>query len=252
MNGLIVFEKYSFFEKVKFILGIIKKEEKKYNDRKIYIYKIPSINKKTFKRLIKKLKNDNIKNLAVENSFDREYLKLMENEFEIITKEKIFSKNLDKLLIKAANSMGIKKGTLSIGIKTDEKDIDFISILRESKNMLKCIFLYTKNVRDSEEKAEAFYKLSGVPIVVKEKMGENQCDILVFKSGDIVKPADSVRFIINLTQTPLNDSRCAEDIKVFTPEKLKVHNINNCIINELFELTFNVKGFVKKMLDTSS
>lgn len=250
MNGIVVTGKYTLTEKIKLLFGIIKREEKKYNNKEIYIYKIPSVNKRIYLRLIKKLKKDNISSLALENGFDKSWQKEFERDFNIINKEKIFADNLGKLIKKAANSMGIKKGSLSLGIKSDEADI--ISGLKELKNILKCIYLYTGNPGKVEKKTEEFYMSTGVPVVIKKEAGENQCDILVLKDNEISKPADSIRLIINLSKKPCYDSRSIEDIRVYTPFKLIGYGVNDCVVNELFGIDFNVKGFIKKMLDTDN
>lgn len=240
MNGLITVRESGLKDR---ILKNIKKDELSLNGKTVGIYKLPNINKKIAKKLIKKLKKDNIKKVAFEKGIDEETTKLFENNFYIIKKEEVLEENIDKIILKAARLLGIKKGKLRLGIYADCEEYQLLNSVKGLKDRLKCIFIYTDDIEKTIISADEFYDVTGVPVVVKENMSENQIDILIIK-GVLKNPLpDSVKIAVNLGKAPVKDERCIEDIRATLPPLLSSFNISHSVICSVFSSEFSINSF---------
>ena len=129
MNGIVMLKKSS----VK--TGFFISSENYLTGEKLKIYKIPKISRNVMKRLIKKLKRDNIKALAVDDNFKEEQILLLKENFEIADINKALLKNISRIIKKYAKSRGYTDGKIKVGILCDIS----LNILTDAKREIGCI-----------------------------------------------------------------------------------------------------------------
>ena len=141
-----------------FLFGKIRSEIRYINKTEVKVYSLLSLRPKVIKKLIKILKKDNIKKLAVDERIPNEVLKIPK-EIEIVN----FNIFLKKIIIyeirKIIRMNGIKNGCLRLGIIGDEIPLkELVTLSRE----LKVLYIY----KESAE-ADLFYQKTGVPVITK-------------------------------------------------------------------------------------
>lgn len=242
MNGIVIFEKSGITDKIR----IIKKEEIKYKNKTVAVYKLSKINKKINLKLIKKLKKDNIKKLAFQNGINPCDF---ERDFEVITREKIITDNINKVISKASKTLGIKKGTLVLALSVNENNIEILNKLKGITNRIKYIYLYCKNTEKANLYADKFYEETGVSVIVKNELKNDKSDILIYM-GEEFESSDA-GFIFDVTGKLKKEIKALSEIKINLPPELDKYKINNLIIAELFDINLSIMGFARKTLDTS-
>ena len=95
----------------------IRKEKKE----RIIVYKIRSEKGLVKKMLLKKLNKDRILSIATDNNISRTFGEYFRGKINVVTKEEALFSNLDKIVLKAASSVGIKDGQLTLGIIPDKR-----------------------------------------------------------------------------------------------------------------------------------
>lgn len=228
--------------KIGYFGRFIKREEKYINNTKISVYSIAPLSLHIAKKLIKILKKDNIKKLAVDERIPRKLLKIPE-DFEIVTVNKVFRKNIIPIIKKISKILGLKKGNLSLGMTKTDIPLNIFFPLRRD---LKTLFLYSER-----EDAEMFYKETGIPVITKMFPEENECHILIIDKEFEIDIPKSVKYIVEIGESDLNESRCISDIRLKNYEKNLFKGVKKCVVNELVGGNSDIAGFVKKTLDTS-
>lgn len=243
MNGIIIPEKLKLKDKLKF--KSIKKEEIAYKNKTVTVYKLPYLNKKTTPKLIKKLKKDNIKKLAFKDFKDIENFK---DNFLIITREKIISENIEKIISKASKTLGIKRGTLVLALSVKENNIGILNKLKGITNRIKYIYFYCESTEKATLYADKFYEETGVSVIVKDKIKNDKSDILIYMGGEFEN--SDAGFIFDATAGLKEDVKALSEIKINLPPELCKYGINKLVMAELFDIKLSITGFARKTLDT--
>ena len=154
-------------------------------------------------------------------------------------------KNLCGIIRKFIKSRGYKNGSLKIGVIDNEFSPDaFLSLKKD----LSCIYFYSESHLNFDD----FYKKTGIPVIIKNKPEENECDILIVRNEVSYRFPTTVKLIIETGGTDFKDSRCISDIKVSKNVETGIIGIKKSILNELAGIDNDIEGFVKKTLDTNT
>ena len=233
MNGIVVLKREKRF---------LFKIEKEYKE-KFVLYKIPFETAFWSKKLYKKLEKDRILNVAFDNNISHSFIKDIENKINVVTKENVLINNLDKIILKAANSLGIKEGKLTLGIVVDN---DFYLAIKKIKNVrskLKTLYVYCKDTESFLKDEEDFYKSTGVPVVIKKDMLSNTCDILVYLTKEVMD-FEYNGFLIDILD--ITTKKGVRDIKKEVVGCDNIYNISDSVFLKIIMETFDIDSFITK------
>ncbi len=211
---------------------------------KISVYKISNEYLITRKKLIKKLNKDRIVNIAFDNNISHNFISFFESKINVVTKNNILINNMDKMALKLSNYLGIKEGTLTLGIIDGYKTDFVIKKVIELRNKLKMLCIYTKSAEKIRGYADAFYRATGVPVVIKEGYKNIDCDILINLSASEIKLNTLSGKLIDIFETC--NKKGISDIKINFKEEDNIFNISDAVYNKIISDPFKVDFFISK------
>ena len=218
----------------------IKKEIKE----KYIVYKIYDERKFTAKRILKKINKDRIMSVAFDNNISHSFKKHFEGKINIIKKEDVLFFNMDKVVLKLSNSLGIKDGKLNLGILADNNLSLIIRKMEKLKNKLKSLTVCCDNKEDYTVILDLFFKETGVPVIVKEDYKNIDCDILIYLKN---KKVNLYKFKGHLVDVfSATDRRGVKDIKVKLKEEKNIYNISDAVFSKVLSEPFRIDGFITK------
>lgn len=211
---------------------------------KYIVYKIFDEHKLTAKRIYKKLNKDRIMSVAFDNNISHSFKKYFEGKVNIIKKEDVLFFNMDKVVIKLANSLGIKDGKLSLGILADNNLSAVIRKMEKLKNKLKTLTVYSDNTEELGCLLDSFYKETGVPVIVREDYKNIDCDILIYLKNKKVNLYKFKGHLIDIFEA--TDKRGVKDIKVKFKEEKNIYNISDAVFSKIISEPFKINAFITK------
>lgn len=238
MNSIII------KENKKFGFGIIKKENREYNNKAVSVYRIPSESDFTRKRLLKMLNKDRIFNIAFERGINEDFINSFKGKINIFRKEEVLYDNLDKIILKAASSLGIKDGKLKLGLVPEDGDTKLIQKAVNVRSKLKLLNIYSENCNDYEECADEFFKSTGISVVLKDDFKKIDCDILVYMKDKGMNLYGFNGQLIDIREKL--DRKGIRDVKVNFDGFKNEFELSDCVLNKLLNNQFRADAFITK------
>ena len=208
---------------------------------KYIVYKIFDEHKFTAKRILKKINNDRIMGVAFDNNISHSFKKHFEGKINIIKKEDVLFLNIDKIVLKLANSLGIKDGKLSLGIIPDNNMGLVIRKMEKLKNKLKTLTVYCNNKEDYLDLLDSFFKETGIPVIVKEDFKNIDCDILIYLKNKKVNLYKFKGHLVDIFE--VCDRRGVKDIKVKFKEEKNIYKISDAVFLKILSEPFKIDSF---------
>lgn len=233
MNGVIVRE-------YKKIFPFYIKEEK----GGFAVFKIYDEHNLTKKKLLKKINKKHISDIAFDNNISENFKAYFLGKVSVISKEDVLFSNMDKMVLKLANSLGIKDGKLSLGLIPGYKTDILINKTESLKNKLKILNVFCDNRDDFLKYADLFYGKTGVPVIIKERFDNIDCDILF--NADL-KKRDIGNFkghIIDIFE--VMDCKGVKDIKTNFKENKNIYNISDAVFSKILSEPLRIDSFITK------
>lgn len=215
---------------------------KKENHEKYIVYKIYDERKFTAIRMLKKINKDRIMSIAFDNNISHSFKKHFEGKINIIKKEDVLFLNIDKIVKKLSNSLGIKDGKLNLGIIADNNFGIVIRKTEKLKNKLKSLTVYCDNKDDCSAILDSFFKETGVPVIIKEDCKNIDCDILIYLKNKKINLYKFKGHLVDIFNT--TDKRGVKDIKVKFKEEKNIYNISDAVFLKVISEPFKVDGFI--------
>lgn len=208
---------------------------------KYIVYKIFDEHKFTAKRILKKINNDRIMGVAFDNNISHSFKKHFEGKINIIKKEDVLFLNIDKIVLKLANSLGIKDGKLSLGIIPDNNMGLVIRKMEKLKNKLKTLTVYCDNKEDYTDLLDSFFKETGIPVIVKEDFKNIDCDILIYLKNKKVNLYKFKGHLVDIFE--VCDRRGVKDIRVKFNEEKNIYKISDAVFLKILSEPFKIDSF---------
>ncbi len=217
---------------------------KKEINEKYAVYKIYDEYKFTARRILKKINKDRIMGIAFDNNISHSFIKNFESKINIIKKEDVLFLNIDKVVLKLANSLGIKEGKLSLGIIADSNINITMRKMEKLKNKLKTLTVYCDKKEDYSLTLDSFFKETGVPVIVKESYKNIDCDILIYLKNKKVNLYKFKGHLVDIFEA--TDKRGVKDIKVNFKEEKNIYNISDAVFLKILSEPFKIDSFITK------
>lgn len=208
---------------------------------KYMVYRIFDEHNFTAKRILKKINKDRIMGIAFDNNISRSFKKHFEGKINIIKKEDVLFFNIDKIVLKLANSLGIKDGKLSLGIIPDNNMSLLIRRIEKLKNKLKTLTVYCDNKEDYTGSLDSFFKETGIPVIVKEDFKNIDCDILIYLKNKKVNLYKFKGHLVDIFE--VCDRRGVKDIRVRFKEEKNIYNISDAVFLKILSEPFKIDSF---------
>ena len=208
------------------------------------ILKISGFYKFMAGKLLKRINKKRILNVAFDNNIPREFAEQFQGKVNIIKNEEILFANIDKIILKAAATLGIKDGKLNLGIVTGYKTDVLFKKLRNLRKKIKTLTVYTDSREVYDEYAELYYKETGIPVVIKKTSETGGCDILVYlkkESDNNIKYCGRVIDIFSKT-----DTSAIRDVTLKFDKNKNNFNVSDGVFCKLIDAPFEIKGFITK------
>lgn len=208
---------------------------------KYIVYKIFDEHKFTAKRILKKINNDRIMGVAFDNNISHSFKKHFEGKINIIKKEDVLFLNIDKIVLKLANSLGIKDGKLSLGIIPDNNMGLVIRKMEKLKNKLKTLTVYCNNKEDYLDLLDSFFKETGIPVIVKEDFKNIDCDILIYLKNKKVNLYKFKGHLVDIFE--VCDRRGVKDIRIKFKGEKNIYKISDAVFLKILSEPFKIDSF---------
>lgn len=217
------------------------KEEK---NEKFILFKVFDEYKNTKKRLLKKLNKRCIVNIAFDNTISRDFTEYFSGKINVLTKENILLFNIDKIILKLANSLGIKEGRLTLGLIPGYNTGILMKKTEKIRNKLKSVIIYCDCKDEFLNYIDAFYEKTGVPVIVKEEFNNIECDILVNLNYNKTSLGDYKGKLVDILG--ITDEKGIRDIKVNLKENDNIYNISDAVFSKILSEPFEISSFIIK------
>ena len=209
-----------------------------------FIFRISRFCKFTAKKLLKKINKKRISKVAFDNNIPREFKEYFEGKISIIKNEDVLFLNIDKIILKASKTLGIKDGKLNLGIVAGYKNDILFKILLNLRKKLKTLTVFCDDPAKTERYAELYYKQTGIPVVIKKEDEIKDCDILVYLKSEYNHNINFDGKVIDIFS--ITDTKAIRDVTLKFKKNKNDFNISDGAFCKIIDSPFEIKGFITK------
>lgn len=139
-------------------------------------------------------------------------------------------------VIRLARSMGLKKGSVSLGIYSEKHKELLLDNMKKAADWLSAVYVFGECIN-----GEAFFNETGISVVITDKINFPRCSILAAE-GEY----DGNGFeggVIRVGGAPFGEI-CVTGLRLDIPEELRVENLPDYAVSVLFNIAPEITRLV--------